>query len=222
MKRILALVTTLAIYGIANAQTDIQFWYTFSDENRAGWIQARMAEFNEQLAAEGKPYQIVGESKGSYAEVLNAAVLAARQGTPPHLVQIYEIGSQTALDTGIFAPVGSLGEFDTSDYIAPVLNYYTIAGQVNSIPFNSSSPIIYANKTLMDAAGVSEVPQTYGAMIEACDFNGGCQVLWSQREQLVLRAVDGPARCRTCQQRQRTHRESYRSELDKRCCQEYF
>lgn len=177
MKRLLALITTLALLGIATAQTEIQFWYTFSDEKRSGWIQARMAEFNEQLAGEGKDYKIVGESKGSYAEVLNAAVLAARQGNPPHLVQIYEIGSQTALDTGIFAPVGSIGEFDTSDYIQPVLNYYTIGGQVNSIPFNSSSPIIYANKTLMDAAGVAEVPQTYGAMMEACDAAQAAGVL---------------------------------------------
>jgi sn-glycerol 3-phosphate transport system substrate-binding protein len=169
MKRIMALVTTLALLGIAAAQTDVQFWYTFSDEKRAGWIQARIAEFNEQLVAEGKPYQIVGESKGTYAEILNAAVLGARQGTAPTLVQLYEVGSQTALDTGVFTPVGSIGEFDTSDYIAPVLNYYTIGGQVNSIPFNSSSPIIYANKTLMDAAGVAEVPQTYGAMLAACD-----------------------------------------------------
>jgi sn-glycerol 3-phosphate transport system substrate-binding protein len=177
MKRLFALVTTLALSGMAAAQTDIQFWHIFSDENRGGWIQARVAEFNEQLTAEGQPYRIVAESKGSYPETLNAAVLAARQGTPPHLVLVYEIGSQTALDTGIFAPVGSVGDFDTSDYIAPVLNYYTIAGQVNSIPFNSSSPIIYANKTLMDAAGVSEVPQTYGAMMEACDAAQAAGVL---------------------------------------------
>ena len=177
MKRLSAILFTLIFFGIAAAQTDIQFWYTFSDEKRSGWIQARMAEFNEQLAAEGKAYKIVGESKGSYAEVLNASVLAARQGNPPHLVQIYEIGSQTALDTGIFAPVGSIGDFDTSDYIQPVLNYYTIAGQVNSIPFNSSSPIVYANKTLMDAAGVAAVPQTYGEIIAACDAAAAAGVL---------------------------------------------
>jgi sn-glycerol 3-phosphate transport system substrate-binding protein len=92
-------------------------------------------------------------------------------------VQIYEIGSQTALDTGIFAPVGSIGDFDTSDYIQPVLNYYTIAGQVNSIPFNSSSPIVYANKTLMDAAGVAAVPQTYGEVLAACDAAQAAGVL---------------------------------------------
>ncbi len=136
-----------------------------------------MDEFNAQLSAAGKPYMIVGERKGSYPETQQAAVLAARQGNPPHLVQLYEVGSQIAVDSGIFMPVIELGDFDTSDYIAPVLNYYTIGGKVNSIPFNSSSPIVYANKSLMDAAGVAAVPTTYNELLAACEAATAAGVL---------------------------------------------
>jgi sn-glycerol 3-phosphate transport system substrate-binding protein len=177
MKRLLALVTALALFGITAAQTEIQFWYAFSDEKRSGWIQERITEFNKMLADEGKAYTIMGERKGDYPETQQAAILAARQGTPPHLVQLYEIGSQIALDSGIFVPVGELGEFDTSDYIAPVLNYYTIGGQVNSVPFNSSSPLVYVNKTLMDKAGITKAPETYGEMMAACDTAQAAGVL---------------------------------------------
>jgi sn-glycerol 3-phosphate transport system substrate-binding protein len=177
MKRLLALVTMFAVLGIAAAQTNIQFWYAFSDEKRSGWIQERITEFNKMLADEGKAYTITGERKGDYPETQQAAILAARQGNPPHLVQLYEIGSQIALDSGIFMPVGELGEFDTSDYIAPVLNYYTIGGQVNSVPFNSSSPLVYVNKTLMDKAGIMKAPETYGEMMAACDTAQAAGVL---------------------------------------------
>lgn len=177
MKRLILMLASLALISSALAQTQIEFWHAFSDANRSGWIQDRIDEFNAQLAEQGKDYVVVGERKGSYPETQQAAVLAARQGNPPHLVQLYEVGSQIAVDSGIFMPVIELGEFDTDDYIEPVLNYYTINGQVNSIPFNSSSPIIYANRDLMTAAGVSEVPETFGGIIEACEAAEAAGVL---------------------------------------------
>lgn len=167
MKKLLVSLSVLALLGFATAQTNIEFWYAFSDDARSGWIQDRIAEFNEQLDGD---YQVVGERKGTYRETLDAAVLAARQGTPPHLVQLFEVGSQLAIDTGIFEPIGSVGGgIDLGDYIEPVINYYTIDGAVNSIPFNSSSPIMYANLDLMAEAGIESIPTTYGEVIAACE-----------------------------------------------------
>ncbi|UCH26394.1 MAG: extracellular solute-binding protein, partial [Trueperaceae bacterium] len=144
MKRIVATALILLL-GLTMAQTDIEFWIGFSDAPRAGWMQDRADEFNVMLADEGKPYRVVLERIGSYRETLQAAVLAARQGNPPHLAQLFEVGSQLAVDSGIFEPIGNVGGgIDLSDYIEPVINYYTIDGAVNSIPFNSSSPILYA------------------------------------------------------------------------------
>lgn len=152
----------------AQAQTPLTFWHAFTDEPRSGWIEERAAEWNEQ----NPDFVMNIESKGSYPETLQATILGARQGDLPHVVQVYEIGSQLALDAGIFIPVGEVeGEFDFSDYIEPVLNYYTIGGQVNSIPFNSSSPVLYTNKTLMEQAGLDPEapPQTYGEVLAACE-----------------------------------------------------
>ncbi len=178
-KRFIMVSGLLALLSWGLAQTQIEFWHAFSDENRSGWIDDRIAEFNQILADEGRNYVVTGERKGSYPETQQAAVLAARQGNPPHLVQLYEVGSQIAVDSGIFVPVGELGDFDTSDYITPVLNYYTIDGVVNSIPFNSSSPILYANKDLMAAAGVDAAPLTYNEMLAACDTAKAAGVLTS-------------------------------------------
>ena len=169
-RTLLALFAALSI-GLASAQTSIEFWYAFSDAPRSGWIEDRIAEFNATLADRGLDYQVVGERKGSYRETLQAAVLAARQGQPPHLVQLFEVGSQLAVDSGIFEPIGNVGGLDASVYIEPVINYYTIDGAVNSLPFNSSSPILYANVQLMEQAGLDPdaLPETFGEVMAACE-----------------------------------------------------
>ena len=149
------------------APKEIQFWFAFSDEKRSGWIKDLAAEWN----ASHPDYKVVAESKGSYRETLQASVMASRQGVAPHLVHVFEVGSQLALDSGIFEPIGNVGKFDTSDYIQPVLNYYTLDGTVNSIPFNSSSPILYTNRDMMKKAGLNpdNPPQTFEEILAACD-----------------------------------------------------
>ncbi len=177
MKRILVILAA-ALLTVATAQTTLEFWYGFSDAARSGWINDRIAEFNVQLEAQDLDYEVTGERKGSYRETLQAAVLAARQGNPPHLVQLFEVGSQLATDSGIFKPIAEVGGLDTSAYIEPVINYYTIDGDVNSIPFNSSSPILYANQQLMDEAGLDSdtLPTTFGELLDACEAIEGSSV----------------------------------------------
>lgn len=169
MKRLTILIIAL-ILSVATAQTTIDFWYGFSDAPRSGWIEDRITEFNAQLAERELDYEVAGARQGSYRETLQAAVLAARQGQPPHLVQLFEVGSQLAVDSGIFEPVANIGGIEPGAYIEPVINYYTIDGEVNSIPFNSSSPILYANVQLMEEAGLdpNDLPLTFGDLLEDC------------------------------------------------------
>jgi len=176
MKKIVAafsaLTLALALLGaqaktapsVKNGHVQITFWHTFGDAKRQGWIQNVVKNFN----AGQNTYVVVEENKGSYRDCIQAAILAARQGTAPSLVHIAEAGSQLAYDTGIFVPVGTIGKFDTSDYIQPVVNYYTIGGKVNSIPFNSSSPVLYVNTDMLKAAGypADYVPETFSQVIK--------------------------------------------------------
>lgn len=165
MKR-LTLVLVLASIGQAAAQTTVDFWHSMGDTKRAGWIQARADEYNKTHPET----KIVPSYKGSYNDSLQATILAARQGKPPALVQIFEVGSQLALDSGMFQPISGIKNVDFGDYLKPVINYYTIGGKVNSLPFNSSSPVLYFNKDLMKKAGLDpkNPPTTFGALQKAC------------------------------------------------------
>ena len=178
MKKILTVVLLALLcvsFASANGSSDskgteveeIYFWHAFSDAPRSGWLQDRADEFN----ASQSEFKVIVEAKGSYRDTLQAAVLADKQGSAPHIVQVFEVGSQLAYDSGVFIPVGDIGSFDTSDYIQPVLNYYTIDGKVNSIPFNSSSPVMYINRDKLVEAGypADYVPGTFGELIDVLE-----------------------------------------------------
>jgi len=149
-----------------NSPIEVTFWHIFGD-TRGQWVQDRVDEFN---AMQDK-YHVTQENKGSYRDTLQASLLAYRQGSAPTLVHVAEAGSQAAYDSGIFMPISEIGAFDTSDYIEPVLNYYTIDGKVNSIPFNSSSPVLYINTDMLVKAGYDRdwTPDTFSDVIESLE-----------------------------------------------------
>ena len=172
--RKLVTLTLLAAASVAaaqtaaqtTAQTTVEFWHSFGDAKRGDWIAARADEYNKAHPG----VKIVPSYKGSYNDSLQATILAARQNKAPALVQIFEVGSQLALDSGVFQPVSSVGSVEFGDYIKPVVNYYTIGGKVNSLPFNSSSPVLYFNKDLLAKAGLDPKvpPTTFGGVLKAC------------------------------------------------------
>lgn len=166
MKRVTAILMLGTAFQMAAAQTTVDFWHSFGDAKRSGWIQAKADEYNKAHP----DVKVVPAFKGAYNDSLQATILAARQGKPPALVQIFEVGSQLALDSGMFQPVGGIGNVDFSDYIKPVINYYTINGKVNSLPFNSSSPVLYFNQDLMKKAGLDPKtpPTTFSGVLKAC------------------------------------------------------
>jgi sn-glycerol 3-phosphate transport system substrate-binding protein len=162
----------LAIGGAASAQdkTTIVFSHAFGDENRQGWVQ----DVADAYMAEHPDVQIELRVASSYRDNLNNALLGAEQGDAPHIVQVFEVGTQLALDSGVFIPVSSVASEEQlatlADIIQPVLNYYTVADDVWSLPWNSSSPILYYNKEMFEAAGIMDVPTTFSEVEAACEI----------------------------------------------------
>src|SRR6185437_13198413 len=97
--------------------------------------------------------KVVPVYKGSYPDTLNAAIAAFRAGNAPHIVQVFEVGTATMMAAkGAIKPVYQLmadaGEpFDPSAYLPAITGYYSTAdGKMLSMPFNSSTPVVYWNK----------------------------------------------------------------------------
>jgi sn-glycerol 3-phosphate transport system substrate-binding protein len=154
----------------AQAQTQIQWWHAMSGE-----LGNKLNEIAEGFNASQQAYQVVPTYKGNYTETMTAAVAAFRAGEQPHIVQVFEVGTATMMAAeGAIYPVYQLMadagiEWDPNAFLPAVVGYYTTAdGQMLSMPFNSSTPVLYYNKAAFEAAGLDpeQPPQTWDQLVE--------------------------------------------------------
>lgn len=111
-------------------------------------------------------YTVVAVNKGNYDEVINGTIAAYRAKRHPHLVQIYERGFMTMLLSDATVPVHQLMkeqkyDIDWSDFIKPVASFYTYKGNLMTMPFNSSTPILWYNKDQFAKAGFEKPAATW-------------------------------------------------------------
>ncbi len=193
-----ALIAFSLTAGAAMAQTEVQWWHAMGGE-----LGAKLEEIAAGFNAAQSDYRIVPVYKGSYPETLTAAIAAFRAGEQPAIVQVFEVGTGTMMAArGAVYPVYQLMAdqgrgFDPADYLAPVVGYYSDPeGNILSLPFNSSTPIMYYNKDVFAKAGLDpEVAPRTWAEVEAfsqkivssgaatCGFTTGW-ISWVQLENL--------------------------------------
>jgi sn-glycerol 3-phosphate transport system substrate-binding protein len=149
--------------ALAQGKTEIHFWHAMG-----GQLGETTSELVRQFNASQGQYEVKALQKGTYPETLNAAIAAYRQKNPPHIVQVFEVGTQTMLLSGAVQPVYELMKqqemaVNWGDFIKPVTGYYSKDGNLYSMPFNSSSPILYYNKDAFKKAGLdpARAPATW-------------------------------------------------------------
>jgi sn-glycerol 3-phosphate transport system substrate-binding protein len=155
-----------AMLGSAAAQPiELQWWHAMTSVN-ADRINKMAADFN----ASQTDYKVMPVFKGSYAETLTAAIAAYRAGDAPDIVQVFEVGTATMMAAkSAIKPVYQLmadakEPFDPKAYLPAVTAYYsTVDGKMLSLPFNSSTPVVYWNKDAFKKAGLDpdKPPKTW-------------------------------------------------------------
>ena len=156
-----AAVAVLASTHGAVAQTEIQFWHAMGG-NLGEAVNAQVEGFNKSQTE----YKVTPVYKGSYTETLTAAIAAFRAKQAPHLVQVFEVGTANMMAAkGAVYPVYQLmadakEPFDPKAFVGPVTGYYsTTDGKLLSMPFNSSTPVLYWNKELLQKASWARWPR---------------------------------------------------------------
>jgi sn-glycerol 3-phosphate transport system substrate-binding protein len=153
--------TALAISAsTAFAATEIQWWHAMNGE-----LGAKLEKIVEGYNASQSEYKVIPTYKGTYPETMTAAIAAFRAGEQPAIVQVFEVGTGTMMAAkGAVYPVYELmkdagADFDSKNYLQAVTGYYTDTdGNMLSLPFNSSTPILYYNKDVFKKAGLD--PET--------------------------------------------------------------
>ena len=156
MTAIAAALAAALTANTASAQIEIQWWHAFT-----GRLGELLAEQVEKFNASQSNYMVVASHKGNYSETLNAGIAAFRAGEQPHILQVFEVGTATMMAAeGAVKPVYKLmaetdKPFDPSVYLPAVAGYYTTPeGEMLSLPYNSSTPVLYVNRDALEAAGL--------------------------------------------------------------------
>lgn len=159
----------IASLSAAQAQTEIQWWHAMGGE-----LGAKLEEITKGFNDSQDEYTVVPSYKGTYPETMTAAIAAFRAQQQPAIVQVFEVGTGTMMAAkGAIVPVHQLmadqgAAFDPQAYLPAVVGYYTdTEGNMLSLPFNSSTPIVYYNKTVFEKAGLNpETPPKTWAELE--------------------------------------------------------
>jgi sn-glycerol 3-phosphate transport system substrate-binding protein len=167
------LAFTASMATPALAATEIQWWHAFT-----GRLGELLAEQVDKFNASQSDYQVVASHKGNYSETLNAGIAAFRAQEQPHILQVFEVGTATMMAAeGAIKPVYELmaesgKDFDPNVYLAAVKGYYTTPdGEMLSLPYNSSTPVLYVNLDALSEAGIDPDTDlsTWGQVGEVLD-----------------------------------------------------
>jgi sn-glycerol 3-phosphate transport system substrate-binding protein len=145
------------------AKTKVVFWHAMGGKNGEA-INKLITEFNASQNA----IEVEGQYQGNYDDAITK-IRATQKGAGPDVMQLYDIGTRWAIDSGYPLKMQDFinrDNYDISDYEPNILAYYTLDGELYSMPFNCSSPVIIYNKEALAQAGLD--PKTAFATMDAC------------------------------------------------------
>ncbi|MBN2302829.1 MAG: extracellular solute-binding protein [Anaerolineae bacterium] len=190
---LIVLMVIPAGISLAQDKTEVRVWIAFSDY-RLDWTKERAAEFNELYP----DYEVIIEGFESYNIAFTETALAAEQGNPPAVTHFFEAATQEALDAvgpngeplfkSVAEAIGDRTEINgvpvvLDDVVSAAADYYTANGEFYSMPWNTSSTIMFSNMNILEAAGVEAIPETWGELEAACEK--------------IMALEDGPDNCMT-------------------------
>ena len=167
MKLSIVSVTAVAAALSASAafpqdKVKFEYWYGLSGQ-LGDVVQQTCDRFN----ASQDQYEIVCIGQDGYANAVQNSIAAFRAKQHPTVVQAYDAGTADLMMSGEFYPVHQMMadfgiEINWDDYFPGIANYYASSkGELFSMPFNSSTPMLYINKEHYAAAGLEAFPETW-------------------------------------------------------------
>ncbi len=159
--------------GEGEASTDtgspveIEFWHAMS-----GSGQESLDKIVEGFNQSQEDYVVKAEFQGTYEESLTKLRSVGGTKDAPAITQVFEVGTKYMIDSGFIEPMNTFIEkdnFDLSQLEENILNYYKVDGELYSMPFNSSTPVMIYNKDAFKEAGLDpeKAPETFSEVIEA-------------------------------------------------------
>nr|WP_089740408.1 ABC transporter substrate-binding protein [Gracilibacillus ureilyticus] len=145
----------------------VTFWHAMG-----GAAQEALNKIVEDYNNSQDKIQVNAEYQGTYDEALTKFHTVAGTDSAPTMIQVFEIGTMSMINSGHIEPIQNYvdkDDYDMSGLEENIINYYKIDDKFYSMPFNSSTPVMYYNKDAFEAAGLDpeNPPATYEEVEEA-------------------------------------------------------
>jgi sn-glycerol 3-phosphate transport system substrate-binding protein len=147
----------------------LEFWHAMGG-NLGELVNELVQRFNDSQDG----IVVNATYQGSYDDTYNALLASFDTGGEPNIIQNFDLASQTMFDTGRLVPIWQLAEadgYDLSVFVPAVAGYYSDENGIVGMAFNSSTPLLYYNADMFEAAGV-EMPEgsmTFSEFKALCD-----------------------------------------------------
>ena len=144
----------------------ITFWHAMGGTNGEA-VQQLVDDFN----ASQDEIEVHAEYQGTYDDTITKLKAAMQSGGFPDVCQMYDVGTKFMADSGFSIPVEDMFEstgYDKSTVMDVITSYYSVDGKQYAMPFNVSTPMLYYNKDVFQAAGLDPEtpPTTYDQVLE--------------------------------------------------------
>ena len=130
----------------------------------------------DQIAADFEEQSGIGvnmEFQDSYENVLTNTLSAFDSGNVSDMLQVDSLFAQQVLDTEKVRPVEEIlpDDFDADIFLDNVAEFFTVDGELASLPFNNSNAIMYINRDAFEEAGLDpdDPPRTLAEVRSASE-----------------------------------------------------
>ena len=162
----------------AAEKTTLTFWHAMGGTN-GEVLQQIVDDFN----ASQDEIEIKAEYQGTYDDTITKLKAAMQSDSGlPDVCQMYDVGTKFMYDSGAVIPVEDKFEstgYDKSSVMEVISSYYTVDGKQYAMPFNVSTPMLYYNKDVFEAAGLD--PETKNEIFELL-----CRIRKERNNAIVL------------------------------------
>ena len=151
----------------SDEKVSIEFWHAMS-----GTGQESLDSIVKGFNGSQDKYEVVAEFQGTYEESLTKLRGVGGTKDAPAITQVFEVGTKYMIDSGYIEPMQKFidkDNYDLSQLEENILNYYKVDGELYSMPFNSSTPVMVYNKDAFKEAGLDpeKAPETFSEVIDA-------------------------------------------------------
>ena len=131
---------------------EITYWHSFPREN-----ERLITEITDAFNASQNDVKVKLVNQTSYTDTLTAFRAAYGKADSPDFVLLEDNETQQMIDSQAVIPAQACVDadnYDMSDFLPRVTDYFTVEDTLWPMPFNVSNPVLYYNRAMFTAAGL--------------------------------------------------------------------